>query len=218
MNSFLTFDLLLVLLVLTNLLLLVSSRLVTCIRTVAAQGVALALLPLVLGNGHAATIPGALLALAVVLLKGAVFPWLLFRAVRVANVKREIEPYVSYTVSLLIGILALFAGYGIAARLPLPDPNVSPHLVPVAVFTMMTGLLLLITRRKALTQVVGYLALENGIYTFGVAVARDGSPWLVELGILLDIFVAVFVMGIAIFHISREFDHIDADQLTALKD
>jgi len=88
----------------------------------------------------------------------------------------------------------------------------------VAIFTMMTGLLLLTTRRKALTQVVGYLALENGIYTFGVAVARDGSPWLVELGILLDVFVAVFVMGIAIFHISREFDHIDADQLTALKD
>ncbi len=218
MNNSLNFDLLLVMLVLTNLLLLASGRLVTCIRTVAAQGVTLALLPLLLGQGHTATIPGALLALTVVLLKGAVFPWLLFRALRVANVKRDVEPFINFTFSLLLGILSLFIGYWIASRLPLPDPAVSPHLVPAAIFTMTTGLLLLIARRKALTQVVGYLALENGIYTFGIAVARDGSPWLVELGILLDIFVAVFVMGIAIFHISREFDHIDTDQLATLKD
>ena len=59
--------------------------------------------------------------------------------------------------------------------------------------------------------------LENGIYIFGVTLVRD-QPWLVETGILLDVFVAVFVMGIAIFHISREFDHMDVDQLTVLKD
>jgi hydrogenase-4 component E len=64
---------------------------------------------------------------------------------------------------------------------------------------------------------LGYLVLENGIYIFGVTLVRD-QPWLVETGILLDVFVAVFVMGIAIFHISREFDHMDVDQLTVLKD
>jgi len=66
-------------------------------------------------------------------------------------------------------------------------------------------------------QVVGYLVLENGSYIFGVALAQD-EPFLVEMGVLLDIFVAVFAMGIAIFHINREFDHIDVDQLTSLKD
>jgi hydrogenase-4 component E len=66
-------------------------------------------------------------------------------------------------------------------------------------------------------QVLAYLVLENGIYTFGVGVVA-GTPMIVELGILLDVFVAVFVMGIAIFHINREFDHIDADQLTMLRD
>jgi len=79
------------------------------------------------------------------------------------------------------------------------------------------GLLLIVSRRKAVTQVLGYLALENGIFVFGVGLARQATL-LVEMGILLDVFVAVFVMGIAIFHISREFDHIDTDQLSLLKE
>ena len=63
---------------------------------------------------------------------------------------------------------------------------------------------------------LGYLTLENGIYTFGLAIV-SGIPMLVELGVLMDLFVAIFVMGIAIYRISREFDHIDAAQLTSLK-
>jgi len=70
---------------------------------------------------------------------------------------------------------------------------------------------------KAISQVIGYLILENGIYLFG-AVFLGGQSLLVELAILLDIFVAVFVMGITIFHISRQFDHIDTQKLTELKD
>jgi hydrogenase-4 component E len=65
--------------------------------------------------------------------------------------------------------------------------------------------------------VIGYLLMENGIYIFGIALAHD-EPLLVEMGVLLDVFVAVFVMGIAIFHINRAFDHIDVDQLKSLKD
>jgi hydrogenase-4 component E len=74
-----------------------------------------------------------------------------------------------------------------------------------------------VTRRKAITQVIGYLAMENGIYAFGLATAVR-APLLVELGVLLDIFAAVFVMGIAILHIRREFDHIDTDRLTMLRE
>ena len=72
------------------------------------------------------------------------------------------------------------------------------------------------SRKKALTQVMGYLVLENGINAMGVAIAKE-QPYLVELGILLDVFVAVFVMGIIIFHINREFDHIDTDQMSSLR-
>jgi hydrogenase-4 component E len=82
---------------------------------------------------------------------------------------------------------------------------------------MLTGLVLLIGRKKALTQVIGYLVLENGIFAAGAALIIH-QPLLVETGVLLDVFFAVFVFGIAIFHISREFNHIDTDQLAALKD
>jgi hydrogenase-4 component E len=82
---------------------------------------------------------------------------------------------------------------------------------------LLTGLFLIVARRTALTQALGYLVMENGIYAFGVGLV-EGTPMLLELGILLDVFVAVFVMGIAIFHISREFDHIDTDRMTTLRD
>ena len=89
----------------------------------------------------------------------------------------------------------------------------------VIVASVFVGLcfLLLATRRKAITQVVGYLMLENGIYTFGLTLA-ERVPLLVELGVLLDVFVGVFVMGIVVFHINREFDSISSAHLTELKD
>jgi len=92
----------------------------------------------------------------------------------------------------------------------------SAFLFPGALFTTLTGLMIIVSRRKALTQVVGYLVMENGVYAFGAALAVQ-EPLLVEMGILLDVFVAVFVMGITIYQISREFDHIDTDRLSELK-
>lgn len=90
-------------------------------------------------------------------------------------------------------------------------------LIPGAMFTILTGLFIVVSRRKALTQVLGYLVLENGVYVFGSSLAVE-EPLLVEMGILLDVLVAVFVMGIVIFQINREFDHIDTDKLSVLKD
>jgi len=105
----------------------------------------------------------------------------------------------------------------LSSHLPMPAVGAAQFLIPVALFTMMVGLFLIASRVKAVTQVLGYLATENGIYAFGLAFAVE-EPLLVEMGILLDVFVAVFVMGITIHHISREFDHIDTDRLSALKD
>jgi hydrogenase-4 component E len=89
--------------------------------------------------------------------------------------------------------------------------------MPGALFTTLTGLMMIISRKNALTQVAGYLVMENGIYAFGVILAVE-EPLLVEMGVLLDVFVAVFVMGITVYQISREFDHIDTDRLSELKD
>jgi hydrogenase-4 component E len=209
-------DATLVLLALTSLLLLGSSRLRGCIRIIAFQGLLLGGLTLT-AHAHELSLRTWLLAAGVTLLKGAGFPWLLARVLREADVPREVEPFVSYNASLLIGTVMLAGSLWLSARLPLPSPPISRLLVPVALFATMAGLFLIVSRRKALTQVLGYLVVENGIYVFGAGLVQ-GTPMIVELGVLLDVFVAVFVMGIAIFHINREFEHIDADRLAALRD
>jgi len=206
---------LIVLLILTNLKLIASSRLSACIRVVAVQGVLLGLMPLIAGQ-EALTLRIAALSGLTMLLKGVVFPWLLLKTLRSANVRREIEPFVGYAASLMIGAGLLFLAIWMSRQLPMPFAVTSPLIMPLAFFTMMIGLFAVVSRRKAITQVLGYLVMENGIYAFGLVFAQH-EPLLVELGILLDAFMAVFVMGITIFHINREFDHIDADRLSALK-
>ncbi len=209
-------DAVLVLLILTNLRLIASSRIASCIYVVALQGVLLGILPLLAGAETIAFRAFALSGITIVL-KGVVFPWLLIRALHSANIRREMEPLVGYTTSLLIGAALLGLAMWLGGRLPLPIPAGSPLVVPLAMFNIMIGLFAIVSRRKALTQVLGYLVMENGIYAFGLAFASS-EPLLVELGILLDAFMAVFVMGITIFHISREFDHMDTDRLSALRD
>lgn len=206
-------DIIMVLLILTNMFVLGGDRLRACIRVVAIQGVALGIMPLLMHRIE----PGLLIfAVLSVILKGIVFPMMLWRTLRQLNVWREETPYVGYGLSLLLGPIALVFSCWISTRLPLPYSVHSSMLIPVALFTLIVGMFIIVSRKKALTQVLGYLVLENGIYAFGMAVAYHQSL-LIELGILLDVFVGVFVMGIAIFHISRQFDHIDTDQLSMLR-
>lgn len=203
----------LVLLVLTGFMLLGSSRLAACIRVVAFQGVLLGLLAILMQHGEQ-TVTGVLLPLSTAVVKGLLLPWLLFRAMREAETVREIEPLIGYNLSIIAGSAALVIALWLGQRLRLPTEPPSSLLVPAALFTGLTAMIVIVSRRKALTQVLGYLALENSIYAFGTAIALR-LPVLVELGILLDVFVGVFVMGIAIFHISREFEHIDTDKFAA---
>jgi hydrogenase-4 component E len=209
-------DAMIVLLILTNLRLIASSRIASCIRVVAFQGILLGILPLLVGTDPL-TLRVCVLSGVAALLKGIIFPWLLLRALESANVRREMEPFVSYTTSLVVGAVLLATAMWLGRQLPLPVPAASPLMAPLAMFTIMIGLFAIISRRKALTQVLGYLVMENGIYAFGLSFALK-EPLLVELGVLLDAFMAVFVMGITIFHISREFDHMDTDRLSVLKD
>jgi hydrogenase-4 component E len=209
-------DTILVLLILTNLHMLGSSRISACIRTVAVQAVLLGLISLLAQPGNVG-IRLLLLALVSMVIKAGFLPWLLRRAVREVGVQTEVEPIVGFTTSLLLGLGLLGVALHVAGRLPLPGNQGMSFLVAVALFTIMVGLLLIVSRRKAVMQTLGYLAMENGIYAFGLAFAVE-EPLLVEMGVLLDVFVAVFVMGIAIHHISREFDHIDTDRLSVLKD
>lgn len=209
-------DALIVLLILTNLRLLGSSRLSACIQTVAAQGALLGVLPL-LAHWDELTLRVVALCAASMAIKAGVLPWLLKRASRQADVRAEVEPMIGFTTSLLIGLGLLGVAMYVSRQLPVPGDQGSEFLIPVSLFSMMVGLLVIASRVKAVMQALGYLAMENGIYAFGMAFAVQ-ETLLLEMGILLDVFVAVFVMGIMIHHISREFEHIDTDRLSALRD
>src|SRR5713226_2937989 len=136
-------DTVLICIVLTSFVLLGSSRLGACIRVVAFQGVLLGFLTLA-GREDAPSLRAPILALVSTGLKGVAFPWLLLRALRDADVRREVEPFVGYSLSLLIGTAFLAGSLWLAGRLPLPSPAISPLVVPVAFFTMLVGLFLIV--------------------------------------------------------------------------
>ena len=156
------------------------------------------------------------LALGTLLVKAFVLPRLLVRAIRESSDRREAAPLLGFTLSLALGAVAVAIAFGISPALPIPGVS-SDLLVPVALSTVMIGLIVLTTRSKAITQVVGYLVLENGVYIFGLSQV-ERVPFLVEVGVLLDVFAGVFVMGIVVFHLNRTFDSLDAAKLTELKE
>jgi hydrogenase-4 component E len=211
MNS--AIEIMMILLVLSDMALLGLSRLRTCISIVSFQGMLLGVLALTM-QLSAITPRLILIAAASFIIKGFIFPFLLRRGIREAGAQYEIEPFVGYIMSVISGLAMLGISFWLGAKLPLFAANTL--LIPAALTTLFTGLFLIIARKNALNQCLGYIIMENGIYTFGIVSVAE-IPLLVELGILLDVFVAVFVMGIAIYHINREFDHLDSDRLNILK-
>ncbi len=208
-------DVVLIVLTLLNFLMLGAIRLNTSIRIIAFQGFVLGLMPLLI---HGFAVDLLLFTLLTVAVKGILMPVWLMRTLRHLDINWKDTPYLGYAPAILMAPLALGFSLWVSSRLTLPagTETVSAMIVPVAMFTLIVGLFLVITRKKALSQVIGYVVLENGIYTFGISFAIH-QPLLIELGILLDVFVGVFVMCIAMFHISRQFDHIETDQLSSLR-
>ncbi|HOW26888.1 MAG TPA: hydrogenase [Elusimicrobiota bacterium] len=209
-----TIDILWILFIVSNFFLLGSSRLHTYIRVISLQGFLLSVLPW-FSEGP---VSGHIVAMSLIngSTKGILFPWLLSQAIRRAEVRREIEPFIGYGSSLFIGLLGLLTSFWIGNRL-IPPTATSVFTAAMALFTLFVGLFLIMSRRKAITQALGYLVMENGISILGMALLQH-DPVVVELGILLDAFAAIFVMGIIMFHINQEFDHMDTDRLNQLKD
>lgn len=210
-------ELLLALFFVSCLMMAVSSRLLHCIRLVAMQGILLGILPLTITGTFSLEHP--VMSAVNFLLKGVALPVLLYMAMKKADVKRELEPVVGYSFSAAtILILTLFSFY-ITNKMgtPVHSAPLANIAIPASFTMVMTGLFIIIARKKALTQVIGFLVFENGITLFGAAAMRE-HPVIVELGILLDVLVLVFIMGITVFQISRAFSHVDADRLNQLDD
>jgi len=181
------------------------------LRWFALQGVLLALTSALVA--FVAGVPelyvSALLAL---LLKGLVLPWLLWRIVLRLGVHREVEPLVNISVTLLLGAaLVLFAFY---VSLPIEKLSqlVTRNIIAIALACVLLSMLMMITRRKAITQVVAFLSLENALF-FTATAATNGMPLVVEIGVAFDVLIAALIFGLFFFQIRRTFDSLDLEHL-----
>ncbi|NCC95408.1 MAG: hydrogenase [Synergistales bacterium] len=209
-------QLLVALLLLVNLNMFATSRVDSLIRSVGVQGLLMVCLAALYPEGGFSW--GGWVFLAVTgFIKAIVLPTVMLRALRSVGIRRELEPMIGYRKSLFIGLIAVGFSLWVSLNLPLPVGVEEPMVLTVAILSMIAGLFLVISRKKAISQATGYLAMENGIYVLGPALSIH-NPLIVEAGVLLDLFVGVFVMGVIILHIRREFNHIDVDRLSELKD
>ena len=181
-----------------------ASRIFHCIRLAALQGMLLSVMGYLLSHGGAEI---AAISVTNFVVKGFLLPLMLKKAVISSGAQRELEPLAGYSVSLIAVAAVTAIAFAVCQK--------SAMLTALAMITMFTGLFLIIFRRKAITQVIGFLVFENGIAIFSSGMSVHYGP-VVELGILLDVFVLVFIMGIAAFQINREFEHIDTDRLHEL--
>jgi hydrogenase-4 component E len=208
-------DPLLILLILSNLFMLGTSRLRAIINATAIQGLLLGVLTLLVH--HELSLRPILVAVGAVAIKAVVIPRLLAFAMREVAIRREVEPIVGYTFSLVAGATGTAVAVLFSGTLPLAPQHVGSLLIPTSLSTVLTGFILLTTRRKAITQVAGYLVLENGIFVMGLALI-EAMPFLVETGVLLDLVVGIFIMGIVVQQIGREFASLDTAHLSKLKE
>jgi hydrogenase-4 component E len=205
----------LILSVMMNFAALGATNLKGCIRAAAIQGLLLSIFSL----AFAPEISGRLLLLVALsaTIKAVLIPATLYRALRDVHIRQEVEPYLGFVPSILLCALGTGLALMFASRLPLAVEHRGLLVVPAALSTILTGFLLLTTRRKAISQVIGYLTLENGIFVFA-QLLHEAMPFLVEAGVLLDLIVGIFVMGIVMNHIQREFSSMDTERLAELKD
>lgn len=212
-------DVILVLLLLSVLLSLGSSRMMALIKLMALQGALVSLTPIFLEPGVRLSNGGILFFQLMFLIKAVLIPGLLYLALTRIAIKREVEPLIGYHASLVAGIVLVLVAVYISRRLVATVHGEYTLLLIAAITTLGGGLFLMMSRTKALTQVIGYLMLENGIYLVGTALTKHAANiYLVEFGVLLDLLVGVMIMGIILHNINRAFDDVDTTYLGQLKD
>jgi len=198
-----------------QLLLVVQRMLLTNIRLFALQSLMLTAIATVVAYYYNAT---HIYIVAVLTLAGKVIflPWLLNRLVRRINIVQEIEPLLNAPASMLIcGGLTLL-GY-LVARPFTTLHKLGNNTLAIAIALLLTGFFLMINRRKAISQVLALLTIENGVMLAAVALTTYGMPLVVELGIFFDVLVAVMVLGILVYRIRESFASMDTSKLTQLK-
>jgi hydrogenase-4 component E len=198
-----------------QLLLAVQPMLITNIRIFALQSFLLAAIAGVVGYAYNAW-HVYVIALLTLIGKVLFLPWRLERLVRQIKIEQEIHPFVNMPASMLIcGALTVLAY--IVARPISSLERIGSNTLAVATALLLTGFFLMINRRKALTQVLALLTMENGVMLAAIALTTYGMPLVVEIGIFFDVVVAVMVLGILVFRIRETFASMDVSKLNELK-
>jgi hydrogenase-4 component E len=150
-------------------------------------------------------------------LKVLVLPWILHRLIRKLNVKWDVETLINIPTTMLVGIVLVIFAFNLAAPISQMAGTITRSTLGIAMASVLLSFLMMITRRKAVPQVIGFLAMENGLF-FAATSATYGMPMVVELGIALDVLVGTFILGIFFFQIRETFDSLDLKHMEKLKE
>ncbi len=209
-------NLLAAILLLLSFAMLSQRRVVSLVTLFAWQGAALALSTTIIAwsTGQHHLYYSAALTLA---LKVIGMPWYFYRLIRKLNVNRVVEPMINIPTTMLIGIVLVIFAFNLALPISEMSGTVTRSTLGIAMATVLLAFLMMITRTKAIPQVIGFLSMENGLF-FAATSATYGMPLVVELGVALDVLVGVFVLGIFIFQIRETFDSLDLKHMEKLKE
>ena len=207
-------DVLLITFIITLFYIAIANRMLTYIKVLALQGVLLfVVVYLQLNEIHPLNL--ALILLETIVFKSVAVPLFMAYVLKRNNITREAEPYLSNFVSLIITTVIVVVTILLANGVK--DTHLDKIFFVVALSSLFTGLYFIATRRKIITHVIGYLIIENGVFVLSLAVGNE-MPMLVNLGIMLDIFASVLILGIFLNKIGDVFKDVDVDQLSSLKD
>jgi hydrogenase-4 component E len=195
---------------------LAQRRVLSLIDLFAAQGLALAASTAIVAYGTAQTHLYYSAGLTL-LLKVFVLPWLLHRLIRRLDVKWDVEQLINIPTTMLVGIVLVVFAFNLAIPISQLASTVTRATLGIAMACVMLSFLMMITRRKAIPQVIGFLSMENGLF-FAATSATYGMPMVVELGIALDVLVGMLILGVFFFQIREQFDSLDLKHLERLKE
>jgi hydrogenase-4 component E len=204
------------LILLTSFALLVQRRIFAILHIFAWQGFFLGLSTAIIGyaTGVHHLYVSSLLTLG---MKVVLLPYILYKLIHKLKIHREIESMINTPATMMVGIALVIFSYHLTAPIRQLSSLMTRSTLALALATVMLGLLMMVTRRHAVSQIMGFLAMENGLF-FAATSATYGMPMEVELGVALDLLIAAFIFGIFFFHINTTFDSLDVEQMAKLKE
>jgi len=204
------------LLLLSSFAMLSQRRILSLVNLFALQGAILSVSTAIVAHTSGATHLYASAALSL-LLKVILLPWILHRLISRLNVRWDTETQLNIPATMLVGIIVVVFAFALAQPIAQLSAAVTRSTIGIALAVVLLSFLMMITRRKAISQVIGFLAMENGLF-FAATSATYGMPMVVELGVALDVLVGTLILGVFFFQIREQFDSLDLQHMEQLKE